>query len=519
MKKINILICILFSVSFSSCEITELQLQENPNELTPNVADANFILNEIQITFAEAINFFGVNTDDVMRYEGMAQTYTSIAFNRIGNEWTRTYLIRENLKIIEGIAENNDNFIFHRGIARMLHAYSMTTLVDYLGDIPYSEANDANILNPSIDDDVTIYAAMLTQIDAAILDFNTATIAPQTDLFYDGDASKWIKLANSLKLKMYINTDDTAGINTLIADDNLISSIADDFQFRYSTATSPEDSRHPYFRRAYRGRGFRQYMGNYFMSLLKDSKNIQDPRLRYYIYRQTNTDPVLDCTGDSSFDFCYIGDSYWGRDHGDDSGFPSDRFLKAVYGLYPGGGTFDEDNAVTTADSPHIDGAGITPILLSSFINFLKAEAVLRLNANGEAVLLLEAGIRESMNKVLNFDSTAASSSFAATQDNVDAYVDEVLVEYASASNDEDRLDIVMREYYLAAFGNSVEAYNGYRRTGLPSNLQTPVFNQSIPFPRTFSLPEFAVERNSSLTQQLTTTQVFWDTFPAGFLK
>jgi len=56
MKNIFILISLLFGIGFISCEVTDFELQENPNELTPVSVDANLVLNEIQILFAEAMN-------------------------------------------------------------------------------------------------------------------------------------------------------------------------------------------------------------------------------------------------------------------------------------------------------------------------------------------------------------------------------------------------------------------------------------------------------------------------------
>ncbi len=522
MKKITILICVLYSMFFMSCEVTDLDLQENPNELTPVSVDANFVLNEIQILFIESMSAIALNTDDVMRYESMSDAYTDIADNgALNGEWLDVYRLRENTKIIETLAESDDNLLFHRGVAKLLQAYSTATLVDYLGDIPFSQANDPNNFNPAVDDDEAIYTTILADIDLAITDLNNATVTPDTDLYYDGDAAKWVKLANSLKLRLLLNTGNTSGINALLAADNLIDSEATDFQFRYTESQVPVDSRHPYFERGYDpGTGQSQYIGNFFMWLLKDSKSIRDPRLRYYVYRQTNVEPgsLITCNDNPIFDFCYVGDFYWGRDHGDDRPRPNDRFRKTIYGLYPAGGTFDANNPEQGSNSPSLGGAGIFPVLLSSYMDFLKAEAVLSLGTNGDALASLESGIRASMAKTLNFDTSILTSSFAASQTDVDTYVAEVLTEYTAAGNT-GKLDIVMREYYIAAFGNSIEAYNGYRRTGFPSNLQIPIINESNPFPRTFSFPEDAVNRNTSLTQRPVTNQVFWDKLPAGSLK
>ncbi len=524
MKKIIIVLTVIAGLVFNSCEVADFDLQEDPNELTPTSVSPDFLLNEIQVAFGQVMSTLSLNTDDVMRYEAMTATYQDIAeADALDGEWNDMYEMRENVKVLVNLASTNDALSFHRGIARILHAYGMATLVDYLGDIPFTEANVAGEFDPVPDDDATIYTSLLADIDLAIEDLNNATFEPALDIYFDGDASKWIKLANSLKLRLYLNIGNASEINALLAEDNFISP-AGDFQFQYSEVSGPE-SRHPYFVRAYLSGGLNQYMGNYFMWLLKDSKTVRDPRLRYYVYRQTNVNPqdlttgnFLRCEQGDVFDFCYVGDFYWGRDHGDGSTRPADRLLKAIYGVYPTGGAFDADDAISgfTNDS-NLGGVGIFPILLASYVDFLKAEAVLSLGANGDAAAFLESGIRNSMDKVLNFSTVDAS--FAATQGDVDDYVANVLAEYTLAASDQEKLDIVIREYYLAAYGNSIEAYNAYRRTGYPSNIQIPILAENIPFPRTFSLPADAVARNSSLNQRPITNQVFWDTNPAGFIK
>ncbi len=526
MKRIVFILTVITGLIFNSCEVTDFDLQDNPNELTPGAVSPDFLLNEIQILFVESMNDLSITTDDIMRYEAMMDSYTDIAEpSTLNGEWDDVYALRTNLKILEELAEENETLLFHRGMAKILNAYAMATLVDYLGDIPYTEANDPTNFNPKADDDAAIYQALLDEIDLAINDLSNATFTPELDIYFDGDAAKWIKLANSLKVKMLLNMGDTSGINALIAEGNLITSEEDDFYFQYSTAEVP-DSRHPYFVRAYLADGPGEYMGNYFMWLLKDSKSIQDPRLRYYVYRQTNQNPqdvtsgdFLRCDGDPSFDYCYIGDYYWGRDHGDDSSTPNDRSLKTVYGLYPAGGTFDADNAVSVSGTTHIGGAGIFPVLLSSYMKFLQAEAVLSLGASGDAQALLEEGIRESMQKVANFSTVGVDSNYAASQTDIEDYVEEVLSEYSAAIGNEQKLDLVIREYYIAAYGNSIEAYNAYRRTGYPSNIQIPIKNETIAFPRTISLPKKAVDTNTNLQQRPVTNQVFWDTNPTGFIK
>ena len=161
------------------------------------------------------------------------------------------------------------------------------------------------------------------------MDIENSTFNFSTDLFYDSDKDKWIAFANSFKLKILVQTrlasseigvsDIALAINELLEKD-LIDSETEDFQYTFSTVEEPE-SRHRYFRRGYVS-NFGQYMGNYFMFMLKDSKSVVDPRLRYYLYRQSDSSPFSivpysTCLQESNVDYCYIGDFYRGLDHGE----------------------------------------------------------------------------------------------------------------------------------------------------------------------------------------------------------
>ncbi|TRX54304.1 SusD/RagB family nutrient-binding outer membrane lipoprotein [Fulvivirga sp. M361] len=525
MKKIIIYLSVIVSAFFASCEVIDFDLQNDPNRLLPDHIDPDFLLNAIQIRFEGAMNGFNLAGDEIMRYEAMNDTYTDEAEPaEMDNEWNNTFSIRENLRILEDLAAQDEALRFHKGIGTLLSTYSIATLVDYLGDIPFSESNKGvENLSPKVEDDAIIYPALLEMINIAIDDFRNADRIPTEDLFYNGDTTKWIRLANTLKFKLLLNTGDVTALNELLDEDNLVSEEEDDFQFPYSTAANPVESRHAYFNRGYDGEdGQGEYIGNYFIWLLKESKSVIDPRLRFYLFRQTNTDPpanLLGCIGSSVHDFCYTGDFYWGRDHGDDTPRAADRFLKTVYGMYPAGGAFDGDNPSRGSRSTNMGGAGILPILMSFHVEFFKAEAVLRLGANGDAAASLEAGVRESINKVLNFSTIGVDTAFVPKQDDVEAYVTNVMDEYALAGSDNERLNIVIRELYIATLGNSVESYKAYRRTGFPEGIQEPIINENVPFPRTFALPEEAVNANTSLKPRPITNQVFWDTNPGGFIN
>lgn len=522
----------LVSVVLLGCEVSDFDLQDNPNFLTPESADPEYLLNEVQFLFQSVMARMILNADDVMRYETMTDTYGDVvSVSVLDGEWESYFEALNNSKTIEALAENDETLLFHNAINKLLMGYLTLTMVDYMGAIPYSEAAvPSEYPNPSLDSGPEIYQQVLADIDKAILDIEASTFNFSTDLFYGSDKDKWIAFANSFKLKILVQTrlasseigvsDPVLEINEILQK-NLIDSENEDFQYTYSIVEEPE-SRHRYFRRGYVS-DFGQYIGNYFMFMLKDSKNVRDPRLRYYLYRQSDdnpfsTVPYSTCPQESNVDYCYVGEFYRGLDHGENRTGFGDNDERTVYGLYPGGGTYDEDQFISAPNSStHLAGAGILPLLTTSFVKFLRAEAALMLKTNENPEILLEEAIQASMDKVLGFGDV--NSPYEATDEEVQAYVDEVLFSYNNLATDEQRLDIIITEYYLAAYGNSTEAYNAYRRTGYPSNMQVPIDNDNPAFPRSFPYSANAVEINSSLTQKRNTDRVFWDTNPEGFIK
>ena len=90
----------------------------------------------------------------------------------------------------------------------VLIAYLGLFDTDDAGDMPFTEAAQARYggtLTPKYDRVKDLYDLWLTTLDTAISTFTTSTDQfdlGKQDLIYNGDWSKWAKLANSLKLKI-----------------------------------------------------------------------------------------------------------------------------------------------------------------------------------------------------------------------------------------------------------------------------------------------------------------------------
>ncbi|TVP42895.1 MAG: SusD/RagB family nutrient-binding outer membrane lipoprotein [Mongoliibacter sp.] len=543
MKKIYSLLIALSLVLVSSCD---LDLQQDPNNVAPETASLNLVLNRIQIDFA---TFFNQTGDTGMRLTRMLnqgsniyeQTHAPVTQNA---RWTNAYAnILNNIKFLVPLAEEA-NFRRHAGMARVMQAYTLMTLVDQFDDVPWSEALDpGTTLSPNLDEGSAVYAVALATLQAAREDFAASSIGTPQDLFYNGTWANWVRLINALELKYHLNrklvdpSGSAAAINALIAANNFIQP-GQEFVFRFGTNLTDPDSRHPRFASQYQPGGGGDYQSTWFMWRMTEEKSVPDPRARFYFYRQVIVNPTdadqLRCLGEiapghylaGGWPFCLPGTrGYWGRDHLNAEGIPPDGEGRTAWGVYPAGGRFDNNAGAAVSPTAGAGGQGVHPIMLPSFVDFMIAEAIQTMDGvSGDAKAYLDAGIQKSMNYV-RAQSVATTQAgvintfqpLADYNEQVEDYLEVVDREWSQANAD-DRMDIIGREYWLALFGNGNESYNLYRRTGKPGNMQPGLLENFGTFPRSMFYPNNHVVTNNNARQksESRTERVFWDTNPEG---
>jgi hypothetical protein len=165
------------------------------------------------------------------------------------------------------------------------------------------------------------------------------------------------------------------------------------------------------------------------------------------------------------------------------------------------------------------NGAGIEPIWMASFTDFLLAEAALELSTTGEPRDLLISGVRKSINRVRSWSNSKGQTLAAGVEPSQAIYEAIIGANYDAANNNTERLDIIAKEYYIALWGNGVEAYNLYRRTGMPLNMQPTRAINGGSFYRSFTYPADFINLNGSTEQKANPkVQVFWDNNPADFI-
>lgn len=541
MKLINKSWVALLVVAFlAACD---LDLQDNPNAVTPDNAQTDLVLNNVFIEFAQTCNEMTGVTMDYTRLSPM--TGSPFYENAYGPEsfdflWSQAYstLIPD----MDLVIKNSDQAgtTVPAGVTRILKAYLLFSLVDMFGDVPLSEANTPGILSPKLDNDEDVYATALALLDQAVANLSAPSGTLKWDPYYGGNVSKWLKLAKTLKFRYYLTTRlvTPGALDAINATDpsTIITSNADDFTFKYGSNRENPDSRHPYYTDGYENGGPGWYQSNYRMWTMFGEKNVEDPRLRYYYYRQdcdeTNEDfftlgcqaqpypfhwpagwPYCTASGDYGDPLQLYG-GYWGRDHGDNSGIPPDDLKRTAWGIYPCGGKFDNDDCrdVSRAGADGLKGAGIEPIVLACNVHFMYSEAKWAAGDLAGAKTFLESGVRLSIQKVLDFGAAdAGSSPLVPSAGEVDGYVAEVLALYDAADVD-GKLDVIMKEAWLAMQSQGVEALNAYRRTCKPTGMQWSLDANPGPFPRSMWYPASFVNRNENVDQKPNLTgKVFWD--------
>jgi hypothetical protein len=106
-------------------------------------------------------------------------------------------------------------------------------------------------------------------------------------------------------------------------------------------------------------------------------------------------------------------------------------------------------------------------------------------------------------------DGTADQSA-APTADDVAAHA--AAIEAAFDADATGGWNVLGQEFFVSLYGNGSDAYNFYRRTGYPNNLQPNLEPDPGAFVRSMWYPSNFVNTNSSVNQKADVTQtVFWD--------
>ncbi len=287
-NKINIFLILLLTLGYSCSEISLEEVNIDPNTF-PSAGDPQVLsaaigfmgyVVEQDLNFSDSFLWSQYYTWGIGVSIGNAERYVSIAGDNDGY-WQRAYA--NCLTDLNAITKNSSSPAY-RGIANVLKVQLFQGLVDHFGDIPFTEAvsgaiEDGSVLTPNSDSAATvIYPGLVTLLNEALSDLERAEteLVGEDDFIFQGDITKWIKFANSLKLRVLMRTSEVSAqgpaIQALISNGTFIESVDDMPSIPYTGASGDQN---PMFARAEFGVGMFYFASNGTLNLLE---SLNDPR-------------------------------------------------------------------------------------------------------------------------------------------------------------------------------------------------------------------------------------------------
>lgn len=199
---------LLFGVLFASCEKGLEEINVNPNE--SEVINPEFLLSSVLINSA-----YDYQKDAYFDKPASAGRYITMVRNE-GNDkfdwgpqnWDGNYAkLSSNREMMDLAAKlNAPQYV---AVGKVMEAFNFGYLSDLFGDIPYTEAlllKSQALVHPKYDPQQAVYPALLQTLKDANNELAslTATVDVKADMMYGGDAMKWRKFANSLRLRMLL---------------------------------------------------------------------------------------------------------------------------------------------------------------------------------------------------------------------------------------------------------------------------------------------------------------------------
>lgn len=348
-------------------------------------------------------------------------------------------------------------------LAQILKISAWHKATDMFGPIPYKEAGKGLITVP-YDSQEEVYKSMFKELSDAIevltkyADNGNSKLLPNADAVYAGDVHKWVVYANSLMLRlaMRVYYADAAlskkyALQAVNHSYGVMKTKDDEAKMERGASLEFKNNLDVLinqYNECRMGSSMLAYLGGY-----------QDPRLPKYF----NTSTV------------------------------SQAVTVGTYGKYSGvptGHDVSSNDAFKDSSRPAITSTTPTYWMRASEVYFLLAEAALHgFAVGGTAESLYEKGIEMSFeengiasSEVADYMSSGlkpSAYSFHLTNPSVNVDVPAVTeATTAWSGTDEEKLEKIMIQKWIALYPNGQEAWTEYRRTGYPK-LHSAISNYS----------------------------------------
>jgi len=211
-KSINILFLITALV-LTSCQSLVEGVNDDPNGITIEDVDPTLFLTGAILANTSAS--VGHLNRIAGMYSGQLTGLSSLYSNIYGYSlstaesvatWSRIYIgVVSNVRHIRNELPNN---ALLQGISKVLEANMIGLGASLFGDVPYSEISTEEIDDPKFDDQVSVLNAVITLLDQAISDLSSASGRVNQDIYFGGDAGKWLAAAQTLKARYHMHMRD-----------------------------------------------------------------------------------------------------------------------------------------------------------------------------------------------------------------------------------------------------------------------------------------------------------------------
>lgn len=368
---------------------------------------------------------------------------TRIAIFNPTNDWTRVMLIRVIPEIYTAYnkLKVNSNDEVALALASVIRVSAVHRVTDTYGPIPYSQIGADDALTSPYDSQEQVYNQLFTELNAAleVLRAHSAeSIKATSDKIYSGNLSKWVRYANSLKLRMamrlvYVIPDQAKTWAEEAVRDGVIESAEESAtlaSYGSIQVFNPLEEVWNAYADTRMGATMDAYLNGY-----------SDPRLATYFK------PCED-----------------GKYHGVRNGIAA--ITKEYY---------------LGMSVPNVDKTTPVRWLMSSEVAFLRAEGAMRGWAmGGDAGTFYNKGIELSF--LENGLSAAQAATYAESEAKPAAFEDassstttysigapsQITVKWNDGADQEEQLERIITQKWIAMFPNGQEAWSEFRRTGYP---------------------------------------------------
>lgn len=439
MKKIFIIAIVTFALFATSCE-KMLDINENPNYPVSASADLSLASGEVFITSAIGgdLHLIGSMWSQFYAQHTGSNQYTNIDSYNLPNSssyitrsWSLLYAgaLPDLENVINKSAEEKEWNLWVQG--QTLKAFTYHILVDFYGEVPFTDANKGIPVNPKYNTGREVNAGIIDILNLVIAKKADALTAEsllldsrrKSDLILNGDIATWVQFAKTLKLKILLR--DYAGnkteIDALIAEGDLLST-----DVAFGKFTDKENNSNPLFENDRRK--------------LNTTNNLRASST-LAIYLNANNDPRKDIFFIKSYSFS----------HPEEDELPIDTIVGLPQGGYTIGSAWSSisSKAIIEATDP-------VYLMSAAESHFLQAECLVLDNKNADAKVQYDLGVKAAFSQ-WDLDATPFIALTGAY------YFDSAI------SSKDSLLELIWRQKWISAVRS--EAWNSFfeiNRTGYP---------------------------------------------------